>query len=161
VENGPIDLASARTPAPSTLTPNQRTCFGYGFKPGTQPFSQCLLQLDQMKQQAELQQQQYQYRQQLYQQQQAAYEAQAQAAEKERQNRKWEALARLGFGMAASSSPIFAGGVSDGLSAASGMPVYKPVPPSPPPMQSYTIRTASGNQVFCTYNTAAALVTCN
>ena len=145
----------------ANLTPNQQTCRQYGFKLGTQPFAQCLLQLDQMKQQAEYQQQQYQFQQQLYQQQQAAYEAQAQEVEKERQRRKWAALARLGFGMAASNSPTFIGGVNDGLASASGMPVSRPTPPSPPPIQNYTIRTASGNQVYCTYNTAAALVTCN
>ena len=67
---GGRDLASAQIPAPANLTPNQQTCSGYGFKFGTVPFAQCVLQLDQMKQLAEYQQQQFQLQQQQFQQQQ-------------------------------------------------------------------------------------------
>ena len=143
-------------------TPDDATCQRYGYKPNQSDYAGCRLQLDQMKQQAEYQQRQYELQLQQYQQQQIAYEAQVQAQEKERQRRKWEMIGRLGAGMASSTSPSFLGALNEGFAAASGMPISRPAPPSSPqPIQNYTIRTPSGNQVYCTYNTAASLVTCN
>ena len=143
----------------AALTPNQRTCAGYGFKKGTTVFAQCQMDLDAAQRQAEAQQQQFQFQQQQYQQQVAAYEAQAAAIKRERDRRKWETLARIGAGMASSSSPTFLGGLSDGMAAGSGITVARPAPPSPPAMQTYTIRTPNGTQV-CTYISASRYMSC-
>ncbi len=136
------------------LTPHEQTCAGYGFKKGASNFGQCLMQLDGMQQQAQLAQQQYALQQQQYEQEVAAYNAQQEAIKKERDRQKWAALGRFGFGMAASNSPYFSGGVADGLRALNGQP---PLPPpirriEPPSMQNYTIRLPNGDQVYCSSN---------
>ena len=145
------------------LTPNGQICAGYGFATGTTPFSQCLMGLDATQRQAEAQQQQHQLQMQQYQQQVAAYQAQQAAINKERERQKWASLAILGFGMASSNSPTFAGGLTDGFRALNGQPpMTPPVAPTPPQsIQNYTLRLPSGNQVYCNYNPSNRYMSCD
>lgn len=155
--------AATREVAPSVpLSPNEQTCASYSFKRGTQAFGQCLMQLDQIQQQALLAERQHQLQLAQYQQQVAAYEEQQRAIKKEKDRRKWEAIGRLGAGMANSTSPSFLGALNEGLAAANGYPIAKPpaLPPSPPAIQNYTIRGPDGNQIYCSYNTAARYMSC-
>lgn len=155
--------AATREVAPSVpLSPNEQTCANYSFKKGTQAFGQCLMQLDQIQQQAMLAERQHQLQLAQYQQQVAAYEEQKRAIKKEKDRRKWEAIGRLGAGMANSTSPSFLGALNEGLAAANGYPIAKPpaLPPSPPAIQNYTIRDPNGNQIYCSYNTAARYISC-
>lgn len=155
--------AATREVAPSVpLSPNEQTCASYSFKRGTQAFGQCLMQLDQIQQQALLAERQHQLQLAQYQQQVAAYEEQQRAIKKEKDRRKWEAIGRLGAGMANSTSPTFLGALNEGLAAANGYPIAKPpaLPPSPPAIQNYTIRGPNGNQIYCSYNTAARYMSC-
>lgn len=154
---------ATREVAPSVpLSPNEQTCVNYSFKRGTQAFGQCLMQLDQIQQQAMLAERQHQLQLAQYQQQVAAYEEQQRAIKKEKDRRKWEAIGRLGAGMANSTSPSFLGALNEGLAAANGYPIAKPpaLPPSPPAFQNYTIRGPNGNQIYCSYNTAARYMSC-
>lgn len=146
--SGSSDIVVKRTPA----TPNEALCVSYGFSMDTGEFGQCLLQIDQAQRQAEIAQQQYEMQVAQYQQQQAAFEAQQDAIKKERDRRKWEMLARLGAGMANSRSPSFLGAFNEGLAAANGVQIDRPVAPPPPPSQNYTLRLPNGNQVYCSYN---------
>lgn len=156
--NESYDSASAQSPA----SPAERSCAGYGFVKGTTPFSQCLMQLDVARQQAQLAQQQYQIQLQQYEQQVAAYKAQEAAIKREKKRQAWDALSRFGFGMAASQSPSFAGAMADGNAAMMGLPpVYRPPAPPPPPVyQDFTIRTANGGFAICTYDSALREVRC-
>jgi len=154
--HAPIPLATS----PSQGFLPEELCRSYGFKVRTNEFSFCLMQLDQARQQALLAQQQYQLQLQQYQQQQAVYEAQQAAIKKERERRKWSALATLGFGMAASNSPTFGGGVADGLRALNGQPpLSAPVPPAPLP-QDFTVRFSNGARANCSYDATFRDVRC-
>jgi hypothetical protein len=163
-KRSPVAAKTAtREVAPSVpLSPNEQTCVNYSFKRGTQAFGQCLMQLDQIQQQAMLAERQHQLQLAQYQQQVAAYEEQQKAIKKEKDRRKWEAIGRLGAGMANSTSPSFLGALNEGLAAANGYPIAKPpaLPPSPPAIQNYTIRDPNGNQIYCSYNTAARYMSC-
>ena len=164
----PAQGVARPTVSAAPTTRNGQTCVSYGFKQGTTPFAQCQMDLDAAQRQAEGQQQQYQLQAQQYQlevqqyqQQVAGYEAQAAAIKKERDRRKWEMLARVGAGMMSSNSPSFLGGLSDGMAAGAGLPVRPPpVAPPPPIVQNYTIRTPTGAQVYCSYNSAARYMSC-
>lgn len=145
-----IEKQLARAPTPRS--PNENACSAYGFAYGSNMFGQCVLQLDQAREQAQIAERQYQLQFQQYQQQQAAFEAQQDAIKKERDRRKWEMLARLGAGMANSRSPSFLGAFNEGLAAANGVQIDQPVAPPPPPSQNYTLRLPNGNQVYCSYN---------
>jgi hypothetical protein len=156
-----------QSPPPSVaLSPNEKTCANYGFKRRTVSFSQCVMQLDAAQQQAQAQAQQFAVQEQQYEQQVAAYQqelsAQQEAIKKERERLKWEAIGRLGAGMANSTSSSFLGALNEGLAAANGVPISRPAPepPSPPVSQNYTIRLPNGNQVYCNYNTAAQYMSC-
>jgi hypothetical protein len=148
------------------LGPDASTCVGYGFKLSTDAFSQCVMQLNQVKQQAQFEQRQYELQVAQYQQQVTAYQQelamQQEAIKKERERRKWEMIGRIGAGMMNSTSPTFLGGLSDGISAGNGYPVSRPapVPPLAPVSQNYTIRLPNGEQVYCNYNTAASYMSC-
>jgi len=153
--------AREAVPAPP-LSPNEQTCAGYSFKRGTQAFGGCLMQLDQIQQQALFAERQHQLQVAQYQQQLAAYEEQQKAIKKEKDRRKWEAIGRLGAGMANSTSPSFLGALNEGLASANGYPIAKPppLPPSLPAYQNYTIRGPNGDQIYCSYNTAARYMSC-
>lgn len=153
---------SAPRPEPAALTPHEQTCASYGFKRTTTAFSNCLLELDRAKAQAQYAQQAYQMQVQQYQQQVAAYNAQQEAIRKERERQKWAAIGRLGAGMANSTSPSFLGALNEGLAAANGIPIARPAPlaPEPPTFQNYTIRLPSGNQVYCNYNSLSGYMNC-
>jgi len=161
------------------LTLNGQICAGYGFSPGTTPFSQCLMDLDSAQKQAEAQQlqfeleerrsqEQYALQQQQYQSQLTAFQAQQTAIAEERKRQAWLGVMRFGLGMAASSSPYFSGGVADGLAAFSGMPIAKPEPPARPTQfrsrvledERITIRTPNGTSI-CHYQAAWRRMTCN
>lgn len=162
----PIRATPKSTAPPSSpsvqTSPNGQTCARYGFKPKTTAFAQCQLDLDAAQRQAEAQQRQYELQVQQHQQQVAAYEAQVAAAQRERERRGWEALTRFGLGMAGSRSPSFLGAVNDGLATTMGLPTAPPVAPPPPmPIQTYTIRTPAGQTMICSYNTIAAMMSCN
>lgn len=149
----PVQAYTKPQPNVTALSPHEQSCIGYGFKRGTNQFAQCLMQLDQAQQQAQFAQQQYQLQLAQYQQQQAAYEAQQAAIKKERDRRKWSALATFGFGMAATNSPTFSGGLADGMRALNGQPpLPAPIAPAPPVPQNYTLRLPNGNQVYCYYS---------
>ena len=142
--------AAIREVAPSVpLSPNEQTCVNYSFKRGTQAFGQCLMQLDQIQQQAMLAERQHQLQLAQYQQQ-------------VKKDEFWSAVGRMGAGMANSTSPSFLGALNEGLAAANGYPIAKPpaLPPSPPAIQNYTIRGPNGNQIYCSYNTAASYMSC-
>lgn len=144
------------------LGPSGAACVDYGFKLSTLAYSQCVMQLDQIQQQAMFAERQHQLQLAQYQQQVAAYEEQQRAIKKEKDRRKWEAIGRLGAGMANSSSPSFLGALNEGLAAANGYPIAKPpaLPPSPPAVQNYTIRGPNGDQIYCSYNTASRYINC-
>ncbi len=147
---------------PDSPLPNEVTCSNYGLKYGSPDFRQCWMQLNQVTRQAEYQQNLYELQVAQYQQQQAAFEAQQRDIKEERDRRKWEAIGRLGAGMANSTSSSFLGALNEGLAAANGVPISRPAPepPSPPVSQNYTIRLPNGNLVYCNYNTAAQYMSC-
>jgi len=154
---------ATREVAPSVpLSPNEQTCANYSFKRGTQAFGQCLMQLDQIQQQAMLAERQHQLQLAQYQQQVAAYEEQQRAIKQAKKDEFWSAVGRLGAGMANSTSPSFLGALNEGLAAANGYPIAKPsaLPPSPPAIQNYTIRGPNGDQIYCSYNTASRYINC-
>lgn len=161
IRSGVAVTVSPQTAAVNSPPSNAETCIRYGFKRDTTPFSQCVMQIDNAAQQAEYQQRLYELEFQKYKEQQAAFQAQQEDAERDRERQKWERLARVGFGMAASSSPSASGGLADGLAAGGGYQKSAPLPPSPPTPQSFTIRTPSGSQVFCQFNPGARFVMCN
>jgi hypothetical protein len=132
------------------LGPNASACVGYGFELSTVAFSQCVMQLDQAKQEAQIAQQQYEIQVAQHQQQVASYQAQQDAIKRERDRRKWEMLARLGAGMASSTSPSFLGAVNEGLAAANGAPLAQPVAPPPPPPRTHTMVLPNGSMITCT-----------
>lgn len=144
------------------LTAHEQTCVSYGFQKRTSYFSACLLELDRVKQQAQLVQQQYDLQLAQYQQQIAAYEAQQKALKRERERRKWEAIGRLGAGIASSNSPTLLGAMNDGFAAANNVPSnpVMPTPPLAPALQNYTVRMPNGNQVYCNYNSISGYVSC-
>jgi hypothetical protein len=159
--SGPRNAPSRSVPVEEVaLTPNERTCAGYGFKKGTTQFGQCLMQLDDAQRQAELQQQQYNLQLAQYQQQVAAYNAQQEEIRREKNRRQAEMLMRMSQGMLNSRSPTFLGGLADGFAAVTGNPIPQPVPPMPPSSQNYTIRAPNGDQVYCNYNVAASYMSC-
>ena len=149
-------------PTPNTVAapsanPYQKTCSDFGFRVGTEPFSECLLSLEVSQRQAEAQQQQYQLQQQQYQQQVAQ---QQKAAQDARDRQKWETIGRIGAGMSASRSPTFLGGLNDGFAFAAGIPIAPPTPPSPPVVRTLTIQTPNGNST-CRYNSTTRYMYCN
>jgi len=145
-----------------TSPSNEQTCVSYNFKRGTQAFGQCLMQLDQILQQAMQAERQHQLQLAQYQQQVAAYEEQQRAIKQAKKDEFWSAVGRLGAGMANSTSPSFLGALNEGLAAANGYPIAKPsaLPPSPPAIQNYTIRGPNGDQIYCSYNTASRYINC-
>ena len=163
-KRSPVAVKTAtREVTPSVpLSPNEQTCASYSFKRGTQAFGQCLMQLDQIQQQAMLAERQHQLQLAQYQQQVAAYEEQQKAIKQAKKDEFWDAVGRMGAGMANSTSPSFLGALNEGLAAANGYPIAKPpaLPPSPPAIQNYTIRGPNGNQIYCSYNTAARYINC-
>jgi hypothetical protein len=120
------------------------------------------MQLDQILQQAMQAERQHQLQLAQYQQQVAAYEEQQRAIKQAKKDEFWSAVGRLGAGMANSTSPSFLGALNEGLAAANGYPIAKPpaLPPLPPAIQNYTIRGPNGNQIYCSYNTAARYMDC-
>lgn len=138
------------------LTPNEQTCAGYGFKKGTTQFGQCLMQLDDAQRQAELQQQQYNLQLAQYQQQVSIYNAQQKAIKEEKERRKNRYMMELGLRMMGGQSFSDASLEMNGL----GNLIPKPIEPQPPAFQNYTIRTPSGNQIYCNYNVAASYMSC-
>lgn len=132
------------------LGPSGEACVGYGFKLSTVAYSQCVMQVDQAKRDAQIAQQQYEMQVAQYQQQVAAYQAQQDAIKKEKDRRKWEMLGRLGAGMANSTSPSFLGALNEGLAAANGVPMAQPVAPSFPRPRTHTMVLPNGSVVTCT-----------
>lgn len=152
--NSKTERRQAQRPASeqpaSSLSPDEQTCTRYGFKPRTQPFAQCLMQIDQAKRDAQIAQQQYEMQLAQYQQQMAAYQVQQDAIKKEKDRRKWEMLGRLGAGMANSTSPSFLGALNEGLAAANGVPIAQPVAPSVPRPRTHTMVLPNGSVITCT-----------
>jgi hypothetical protein len=143
-------------------TPGDQTCQSYGYRPSQVGYNDCRLQLDLARQQAEREQARYDSEAQLYREQIALYQAQQEAVKKEKERQKWAAMARYGFGMAASNSPTLAGGMADGAAAMYGRPPVSspPVQPKPPAFENYTLRTPSGGYVYCSYSTATRYMEC-
>lgn len=159
--SSPTNTSSRAEPvAQAALTPNEQTCADYGFKRGTTQFGQCLMQLDNARQQAELQQQQYNLQLAQYQQQLAAYNAQQEEIRREKNRRQGEMLMRMSQGVLNSRSPSLLGNLADGFAAVNGTPIQQPVPPNPPVLQNYTVRMPNGNQVYCNYNSASGYMSC-
>jgi hypothetical protein len=144
----------------ATLSPNEQTCVGYGFKKQTTQFGQCLMQLDVAQRQAQLQQQQYELQLAQYQQQVASYNAQQAAIKREKNRRQGEALMRMSQGVLNSRSPSLLGNIADGFAAVNEAPIPQPVLPTPPISQNYTVRMPNGNQVYCNYNSALGYMSC-
>jgi hypothetical protein len=137
-------------------------CVSFGFKKDTNPFSNCLLQLKIAHIESEDHQKRYQldllsYNQNL------RYLRQKEEDNIRRRNRDmWAVIARLGFGIAGSRSPSFEGALADGFEAASGLPINSPpTPPTLPAIQNYSIRTANGSYVNCSYNNLNRIINCN
>lgn len=134
---------------------NSVTCMKYGFKPSTEPYASCVMQLDIALQQAQFQQRQHQLQVAQYKQQLAEYEAQQKALEREKRRREGEFLMRLGQGLLGGQS------FSDSSLSAYGLNTTRPTPPPPlPAIQNYTIRLPNGNQVYCNYNSLASYISC-
>lgn len=160
VSNSGSTVRESKSLTQATLTPNEQTCVGYGFKKQTSQFGQCLMQLDDAQRQAQLQQQQYELQLAQYQQQVVSYNAQQAAIKREKNRRQGEALMRMSQGVLNSRSPSLLGNIADGFAAANGTPIPQPVPPMPPILQNYTVRMPSGNQVYCNYNSALGYMSC-
>jgi len=107
------------------------------------------MQIDQAKQDAQIAQQQYEMQVAQYQRQMAAYQTQQEAIREEKSRRRWEALARLGAGMANSQSPSFLGALNEGLAAANGVPIAQPVAPAFPSPKTHTMVLPNGSVVTC------------
>jgi TPR repeat protein len=157
-----INASSPTSKRASETSPNQQACEGFGFKRNDSGFSQCLLQLAEAQRQAAQWQQQHDLQVRQYEQQLAIYTAQQEAIRRERNRQQGEALMRFGQGIMNSQSPTFAGGIADGLNALNGLPpVSQPLPPPTlPAIQHFSIRTAEGNQVYCSYSTATGEMNC-
>lgn len=160
VSNSSSTASKSKSLPQATLSPNEQTCVGYGFKKQTTQFGQCLMQLDDAQRQAQFQQQQYELQLAQYQQQVASYNAQQAAIKREKNRRQGEALMRMSQGVLNSRSPSLLGNIADGFAAANGTPIPQPVPPMPPILQNYTVRMPSGNQVYCNYNSALGYMSC-
>lgn len=123
-------------------SPDDLTCKKYGFKPNTDGYAQCRLQIDLVRNDAL--QKQAAYDEQLRQ-----YEAQVAAANRERERRKNEALTEFGLRMMSGQSPI---------SAAASVGTGAPMGPPPIPTSSRTY-TLPGNKIM-TCTTTGSMTNC-
>lgn len=110
------------------------TCQKYGFKPKSDNYAQCLMQIDFARNEA--QQRQAQYAEQKRQ-----YDAQVAAAYKAREQRKNEALMELGLRMMSGQSPI---------NAAASVGTGAPMGPPPVPMSTRTYTLPGNKSMTCT-----------
>jgi len=117
------------------------TCQKYGFEPNTQSYAECRLKLDTAKNQIELQQAQFNA-------QMAAYQKQKEEIEDQQSRRFWAGVAGMGFGMMGGQSP------GDSYRQSIGLP------PTPPPVQNYTITMPNGRTSTCSYITSARAINC-
>lgn len=143
--------SSAAPSRSGQLTVHSATCARYGFSQGTTEFASCVMQLDQTAQTAQAQERQYQLQLQQYQQQVAAYEAQRQALERQRRREEGAAFLR-GLAQAPgcqNALDCFARGAAAELGAQLPPPPVQPQ--MPPAIQYYTLRTANGSTVNCTF----------
>lgn len=130
------------------------TCSQYGFQRGTNEFASCVMQLDQAAQLAQAQERQYQLQLQQYQQQMAAYEAQRQELERQRRREETAAFFRGAANGVNSGCRGFLDCLAVGAATElSGVTIPPPPqqPQRPPSIQYYTLRTANGSTVNCTF----------
>jgi hypothetical protein len=115
-------------------------CQRYGFRPQTDAYGQCRMQLDNTKKQMQAQQAQYEEQKRIYDQQQAQYE-------REKSRQKGLALLRYGSALASGTSPYFSDNVANANSQ-----VFGTAPPPPRSrIQTYTIRLPNSKTMNCTY----------
>ncbi len=143
--NTPIQSkATITTNTPSQAKGDDSTediaCQRYGFRPQTDAYGQCRMQLDNTKKQMQAQQSQYEEQKRIYDQQQAQYE-------REKSRQKGLALLRYGSALASGTSPYFSDNVANANSQ-----VFGTAPPPPRnTIQTYTIRLPNSKTMNCTY----------
>jgi hypothetical protein len=111
--------------------PDDATCKKYGFRPSTNEYAQCRLQIDQARADAQRQQAQFE-------QQQKQYQDQLDAQKKRRSDAANMAMLSMGLGMMAG------GGANNSVSGA------VPVAPIAPPIQNRTYTLPGGQRMNCT-----------
>ena len=128
------------------------TCQKFGFKPSSNPYSQCRLQLDTVQKQLELQLAQLNLQKEEYQKQKDEYDAKL-AAYNDKQDRDfWLGIAGMGFGMMEGKTPL------DAYRQSLGLP---PIAPTVPAFQNYSITMPGGRSVDCTYTTVTRSMDCH
>jgi hypothetical protein len=136
-------------------TTEDKTCRQYGFNLGTEEYSQCRLQINLAKRQFEAQQAQYEQQQRQYQFQQQQYQAQVAAAEEEKEKRKNLKLMELGLRMMGGQP------VGDAAMATAGMaPISRPIAPSRPAFENYTVTLPGNRTSYCSYDTTLHAMYC-
>lgn len=123
-------------------SPDDLTCKKYGFKPNTENYAQCRLQIDIARKEAA-------QKQAAYDEQKRQYDAQVAAVEKERERRQASALMEFGLRLMGGQSPANAA-VSVGTGA--------PSTPPTPPMTNQTYMLPGGRMMNCT--TAGSITNC-
>ena len=123
-------------------SPDDLTCKKYGFKPSTEGYAQCRLQIDIAKKDAT-------QRQAAYQEQKRQYDAQVAAVEKERERRQGAALMEYGVRLMGGQSPA---------NAAVNVGTGAPITPPTLPMTNQTYMLPGGRMMNCT--TAGTVTNC-
>ena len=122
---------------------DDRTCQNYGFKPGQEGYSNCRMQIDMAKKEAQVAQARYQREL-------AAYEEQAAELKRRQDNERSRRLMELGLRMMGGQPPIEAAN-----SIGTGAPISKPTPPS----TFQSIRLPNGRIMNC--STTGTYTNCN
>jgi hypothetical protein len=125
-------------------TQDDTSCQKYGFVPGTFEYSQCRLQLDTFRKQAQLQEEDYLRKKE-------EYDYQLAANQKEKEREKAMRLFQYGLGLMSGQTP------QNALRGVYGLP---PEMPRPPALQNYSITTPRG-VTNCTYSSNTRTMHCN
>lgn len=121
-------------------TQNDQTCQRYGYIPDTSDYSDCRMKIDMAQKEAIQAQARYEAELRVYQQ---------QLADAERARRRDLAMRQLQIGL----------GMMSGSRSNSTAVINTPPPPQPP-ITNQTIRLPSGQQLYCSTNTAAGYTSC-
>jgi hypothetical protein len=141
--NSAVTTKPAQAAVSGDGSQEDRTCQNYGFKPGQEGYSNCRMQIDMAKKEAQVAQARYQREL-------AAYEEQA--AELKRRQEKERSLRQLELGLRMLGGQAPTDAVN---SLGTGAPLTKPRPPS----TSHSIRLPNGRVMNC--NTFGDHTNCN
>ncbi len=122
-------------------TPDHKTCNGYGFQAGTNPYAECRMKLDMARRDIERKQVAYEEDSRRYQEQVAAYE-------KEQERKKNMRLLEFSARLMGTTSPSFSQSVGNAAAATLGI---APIAPQRPAIENYTITMPGGRMTSCTY----------